>query len=138
MAEHAGRLVTKDELMDALWAGRIVTDGNLVQCVHEIRRAFQDTDRLVLKPRRDAASAWHYPPTPPRSEPGVSLSGLRAAMARLGQGQRPLRKAAASANAPGSPWPSSHSSTCLRIASKSEWPFGRQAYRHSQPHGNRP
>ncbi len=35
--------------MDALWAGRIVTDDNLVQCVHEIRRAFQDTDRLVLK-----------------------------------------------------------------------------------------
>jgi adenylate cyclase len=54
LAEHAGRLVTKDELMDALWAGRIVTDDNLVQCVHEIRRAFQDTDRLVLKtaPRR--------------------------------------------------------------------------------------
>jgi TolB-like protein/DNA-binding winged helix-turn-helix (wHTH) protein len=49
LAEHAGRLVTKDELMDALWAGRIVTDDNLVQCVHEIRRAFQDTDRLVLK-----------------------------------------------------------------------------------------
>ena len=47
LAEHAGRLVTKDELMDALWAGRIVTDDNLVQCVHEIRRAFQDTDRLV-------------------------------------------------------------------------------------------
>jgi DNA-binding winged helix-turn-helix (wHTH) protein len=54
LAEHAGRLVTKDELMDALWAGRSVTDDNLVQCVHEIRRAFQDTDRLVLKtaPRR--------------------------------------------------------------------------------------
>jgi DNA-binding winged helix-turn-helix (wHTH) protein len=49
LAEHAGRLVTKDELMHALWAGLAVTDDSLVQCVHEIRRAFQDNERLVLK-----------------------------------------------------------------------------------------
>ncbi|WP_216856992.1 winged helix-turn-helix domain-containing protein, partial [Acidisoma sp. S159] len=76
LAEHASRLVTKDELMDALWAGRIVTDDNLVQCVHEIRRAFRDTDRVVLKtaPKRgyrlvlpaDAAQerAWGEPERP--------------------------------------------------------------------------
>ena len=39
LAEHAGRLVTKDELMHALWPGLVVTDDSLVQCVHEIRRA---------------------------------------------------------------------------------------------------
>jgi adenylate cyclase len=49
LAEHAGRLVTKDELMHALWPGLVVTDDNLVQCIHEIRRAFQDNDRVVLK-----------------------------------------------------------------------------------------
>jgi DNA-binding winged helix-turn-helix (wHTH) protein len=80
LAEHAGRLVTKDELMDALWTGRIVTDDNLVQCVHEIRRAFQDTDRVVLKtaPKRGyrlvlpAAAAqeraWGEPERPTRGE----------------------------------------------------------------------
>ena len=54
LAEHAGRLVTKDELMQALWPGLAVTDDNLVQCIHEIRRAFRDNDRIVLKtaPRR--------------------------------------------------------------------------------------
>jgi adenylate cyclase len=35
--------------MHALWAGLAVTDDSLVQCVHEIRRAFQDNERLVLK-----------------------------------------------------------------------------------------
>jgi adenylate cyclase len=49
LAEHAGRLVTKDELMHALWPGLVVTDDSLVQCVHEIRRAIQDNDRIVLK-----------------------------------------------------------------------------------------
>jgi adenylate cyclase len=49
LAEHAGQLVTKDELMEALWPGLAVTDDTLVQCIHEIRRALQDDDRAVLK-----------------------------------------------------------------------------------------
>jgi adenylate cyclase len=49
LADHAGRLVTKDELMNALWPGLVVTDDSLVQCIHEIRRAFQDDDRVVLR-----------------------------------------------------------------------------------------
>jgi adenylate cyclase len=90
LAEHASRLVTKDELMDALWAGRIVTDDNLVQCVHEIRRAFRDTDRVVLKtaPKRgyrlvlpaDAAQerAWGEPerPTDGDGETGVGTEPI--------------------------------------------------------------
>ena len=49
LAEHAGRLATKDELMHALWSGLVVTDDSLVQCIHEIRRALQDDDRILLK-----------------------------------------------------------------------------------------
>ena len=49
LAEHAGRLATKDELMDALWSGLVVTDDSLVQCIHEIRRALQDDDRVLLR-----------------------------------------------------------------------------------------
>jgi TolB-like protein/DNA-binding winged helix-turn-helix (wHTH) protein/tetratricopeptide (TPR) repeat protein len=90
LAEHAGRLVTKDELMEALWAGRIVTDDNLVQCVHEIRRAFQDTDRLVLKtaPRRGyrlvlpAAAAQERPwggPERPADSDGETGAGAATA-----------------------------------------------------------
>src|SRR5271156_3833019 len=66
LAERAGRLVIKDELMHALWPGLVVTDDSLVQCVHEIRRAFQDNDRMVLKtaPKR----GYRLPP-PPRPAP---------------------------------------------------------------------
>src|SRR5271169_542060 len=86
LADQAGRLVTKDELMHALWPGLVVTDDSLVQCVHEIRRAFQDNDRAVLKtaPKRgyrlvlpaDAAEdrPWGEPERPAGSA-GETSSG---------------------------------------------------------------
>jgi TolB-like protein/DNA-binding winged helix-turn-helix (wHTH) protein len=54
LTENANRLVTKDELMRAVWRGVAVTDDSLVQCIHEIRRALGDSGQVVLKtlPRR--------------------------------------------------------------------------------------
>jgi DNA-binding winged helix-turn-helix (wHTH) protein/TolB-like protein len=51
---NPNRLVTKDELMEAVWHGVAVTDDSLVQCIHEIRRAIGDEahDVLVNVPRR--------------------------------------------------------------------------------------
>jgi len=48
------RLLTKDELMAAVWPGISVTDDSLVQCIHEIRRALRDEPHVVLRtvPRR--------------------------------------------------------------------------------------
>lgn len=54
LAENANRLISKDELMQAVWPGIAVTDDSLVQCVHEIRRALGDDRHSILKtiPRR--------------------------------------------------------------------------------------
>lgn len=54
LALNRGRLVTKDELMAAVWPGIAVTDDSLVQCIHEIRRALRDDNHALLKtvPRR--------------------------------------------------------------------------------------
>jgi TolB-like protein/DNA-binding winged helix-turn-helix (wHTH) protein len=49
LAEHSDRLVTKEELMQSVWPGIAVTDDSLVQCVHEIRRAFLDDGHTILK-----------------------------------------------------------------------------------------
>ena len=46
---NAGRLLTKDELMKAAWAGLFVSDDSLVQCVKEIRRAIGDTAMTLIK-----------------------------------------------------------------------------------------
>ena len=42
LAEHAGRLVTKQELIDAAWADVFVGDAALKVCIREIRRALDD------------------------------------------------------------------------------------------------
>lgn len=48
------RLVTKDEVMQAVWPGIAVTDDSLVQCIGEIRKALGDEDRTLIEtvPRR--------------------------------------------------------------------------------------
>jgi TolB-like protein/DNA-binding winged helix-turn-helix (wHTH) protein/Flp pilus assembly protein TadD len=50
LATHAGRLVSKQEMMDAVWGDVAVTDDSLVQCLMEIRRALgaaQETVKTV-------------------------------------------------------------------------------------------
>src|SRR5262245_48308798 len=42
---HAGRLVTRDELFEAVWALPSVSDAALTVCIGEIRRALGDTAR---------------------------------------------------------------------------------------------
>src|SRR5690349_8133278 len=39
LARHPDRVVSKDELMDALWPGVFVTENSLVQCISDIRTA---------------------------------------------------------------------------------------------------
>jgi len=42
LAQHAGRVVTKDELMKAVWCDVTVTDESLAVCISEVRRALGD------------------------------------------------------------------------------------------------
>ncbi len=49
LALNADRVVTKDELMAAVWPNVAVTDNSLVQCIHEIRRVLGDDNQSVLK-----------------------------------------------------------------------------------------
>jgi adenylate cyclase len=54
LAENAGRLVAKDELMRTIWPGVVVTDDSLVQCVMDVRDALGDTEQRIIRtvPRR--------------------------------------------------------------------------------------
>ena len=54
LARNAERLVTKDELLAAVWPGVIVTDDSLVQAIGDVRRAFGEAGHRVVKtiPRR--------------------------------------------------------------------------------------
>jgi adenylate cyclase len=54
LVENAGRLVTKEELIEAIWPDVIVSDQVLTHCVSEARQAIGDCGRTVIKtvPRR--------------------------------------------------------------------------------------
>jgi predicted ATPase/DNA-binding winged helix-turn-helix (wHTH) protein len=54
LVEHPGQLISKQELMQAVWPDSFVTDDSLVQCTLELRRALDDRRQQLLKtvPRR--------------------------------------------------------------------------------------
>jgi TolB-like protein/DNA-binding winged helix-turn-helix (wHTH) protein/cytochrome c-type biogenesis protein CcmH/NrfG len=49
LADHPGRIVSKDELIEAVWPNLFVTDNSLVQCISDIRGALDDEAQAVLK-----------------------------------------------------------------------------------------
>ena len=49
LCEQRGRLVSKDELIKAVWQDVCVTDDSLVQCIVEIRRALGSTNGKYLR-----------------------------------------------------------------------------------------
>ena len=49
LARHPGRVVSKDELIEAIWPNVFVTDNSLVQCISDIRLALGDSTQNILK-----------------------------------------------------------------------------------------
>src|SRR5262249_7924452 len=49
MIENAGRLVSRDDLLGAVWPGVTVTEESLTQCVSELRQALGDAGQRVIK-----------------------------------------------------------------------------------------
>jgi predicted ATPase/DNA-binding winged helix-turn-helix (wHTH) protein len=54
LVRNPGRLIGKEELIQAVWPDNFVTDDSLVQCALELRRALDDRDQRLLRtvPRR--------------------------------------------------------------------------------------
>lgn len=54
LVRHAGHVVTKDELIAAVWPGLVVTDDSIARCISDIRRALGDVEQKIIKtvPRR--------------------------------------------------------------------------------------
>jgi adenylate cyclase len=54
LVQNAGRLVSKDELVQAVWPDVAVSDDSLAKCVSEVRAALRDADQRLVKtvPRR--------------------------------------------------------------------------------------
>jgi TolB-like protein/tetratricopeptide (TPR) repeat protein len=49
LVENGGRLLTKSELMKALWGDLAVTDDSIVQCLRDVRLALDDRDHSIIQ-----------------------------------------------------------------------------------------
>jgi len=102
LVERHGLLVSKDELLDAIWGRTVVTEDAVTHCVTEIRRALLDQSQKILRtvPRRGyifelSVTASDVPPRngSPLTQPRWWLAGalvlvLGVAVAWWGFGNR--------------------------------------------------
>src|SRR5204862_3625841 len=76
LLDHAGTLVTKEALLDALWPGTSVTDNALAQAVSELRQALGDEagDPRYIKTvaRRGYRFVAAVEPVAPVEEPSIA------------------------------------------------------------------
>ncbi len=100
LVEHAGRLVSKEELIEAIWPDLYVTEDSVVQCIGDIRAALGDDAHRIVKtvPRRGYLFAAELSGKEPAERQSsvrprgqeITFSrtkdGLNLAMARVGQG----------------------------------------------------
>lgn len=54
LLQRPGRVVTKSEILDAIWGDRVVTEGSLKHCLMEVRAAIGDREHSLIRtiPRR--------------------------------------------------------------------------------------
>jgi adenylate cyclase len=76
LVEHAGRLVSKDELIGAVWSDVVVSDESLAKCVSEVRGALGDSGQRLVKtvPRRGYVLDVHVLPADGTPGPVVVAS----------------------------------------------------------------
>ena len=83
LVERHGRLVTRDELMQAVWCDVAVTDESISKCIAEIRKALTDDSQEIVRTvtrrgflfQADVRIEQHLRPHPKR--PAVSRSVLQ-------------------------------------------------------------
>jgi DNA-binding response OmpR family regulator len=69
LLDHSGTLVTKEELLDALWPGANVTDNALAQAMSELRQALGDDAGARSSSRRWRAAGTALSPRSRRCRP---------------------------------------------------------------------
>jgi adenylate cyclase len=73
LVENAGRLVSKDELMQAVWTDVVVSDESVAKCISELRTALGDGEQRLVKtvPRRGYILDVQVSLATPASEPSA-------------------------------------------------------------------
>jgi adenylate cyclase len=95
LVDHRGRVVSKDELMEAVWPNVFVTENSLVQCVSDIRAALGEEGPSILKTVARRGYMFAVPVTVPVTGPVPATAEAPATVADLAvtapTSRRPVR-----------------------------------------------
>jgi len=85
LVKNPGRLIDKQELIQAIWPDSFVTDDSLVQCTVELRRALDDRDQHLLKtvPRRGYVFNARVKQSTPKDVPSHHLDSSDSMESRV-------------------------------------------------------
>lgn len=85
LVTRAGRLVTREELLEALWGEVAVTDESVTKCIADIRRALSDDSQEIVKtvPRRGFLFQPEVRPSDPLSGASPFPKPARARVLRV-------------------------------------------------------
>src|SRR5205823_5886347 len=76
LLQHADEVVTKDDLIKAVWPGRIISDAALTKCMAKLREALRDEDQSLIKTHHGYGYRLVAPVT---SEASADISPVSAA-----------------------------------------------------------
>ena len=91
LVEHRGRVVSKDELMGAVWPNVFVTENSLVQCVSDIRAALGEEGPSILKTVARRGYMFDAPMTVPVSATAELPAAAADPAVAAAPARRPLR-----------------------------------------------
>jgi len=69
LVRHHGVLVSKRELMNAVWSDVIVTESSLTQCILTIRRVLDDESKTLIRSIPRSGYLFDYPVTDKKTSP---------------------------------------------------------------------
>jgi len=81
--QHQGRIVSKTELIDAIWSDAAVTDNSLAQCLLEIRRALDDDAQRLIRTVAKRGYLFVSPVLPDSARANGTVSDESAAPPRV-------------------------------------------------------
>lgn len=64
LADAPGEILSKDDIIQKVWPDTFVTDDSLTQCIKDIRRALNDSDRSVIQTRPKQGYCLNVAPEP--------------------------------------------------------------------------
>jgi TolB-like protein/DNA-binding winged helix-turn-helix (wHTH) protein len=87
LVENADRLVSKDELISAVWGNVVATDESLTRCISELRQAIGDCEREIIKTISRRGYFFSVPVTPVIVNSAMGDDGLATTNARPDEGK---------------------------------------------------